>query len=91
MARYRARAQLYVGGRVVRPGEDFESTDTPGAAWHPLDDDARAAHRERFGSDAPTEFTRHQWRTDKGMTPRGREADPRESGSFTAHDAVTRY
>lgn len=91
MARYRARANLNVGAALVRAGEEFDSTDVPGAAWFPLDDDARAAHRARFGSDAPTEFSRHHWRTDKGLTKRGQEADPRETGSFTSADNITRY
>ena len=55
MARYRAKAELYalspqwLGNRLVKPGEEFESDDTPGRNWYPLDEAAIAAVVARFG------------------------------------------
>ena len=55
MPQYRAKAELYasspqwVGNRLVKPGEVFESDDTPGLNWHPIDEAATAAVVARFG------------------------------------------
>ena len=38
MARYRAKAQLYVGTRLVAPGETFDSDLEPGSQWHAVDE-----------------------------------------------------
>jgi hypothetical protein len=43
MARYRALSNLFVGRRLIKPGEEFESDLVPGLNWEPLDDAARAA------------------------------------------------
>lgn len=37
MAKYRAKADLYLVGRLVKAGEAFESDDTPDEKWEPLD------------------------------------------------------
>jgi hypothetical protein len=47
MAKYRAKAALYVGSRLIAPGETFTSDDVPGKEWEPLDDAGKAAHDER--------------------------------------------
>ena len=55
MPRYRAKAELYVsspqwlGNRLVKPDEVFESNDVPGRNWFPIDDAAIAAVVARFG------------------------------------------
>lgn len=46
MARYRAKALLYVD-RLIVEGEEFESNLTPGINWEPLDKDAKAAADNR--------------------------------------------
>lgn len=38
MARYRAKAQLYVGTRLVAPGEVFNSDLEPGLQWEAIDE-----------------------------------------------------
>lgn len=42
MARYRARAALFIR-RLIDAGEEFESDLPPGRNWEPIDDDAKAA------------------------------------------------
>jgi hypothetical protein len=41
MAKYRALAALYVGSRLLSPGDVFASEDVPGTQWQPLDDDGK--------------------------------------------------
>ena len=55
MASYRAKAQLYVGTRLVAVGEKFTSDLTPGLQWEPLDEEAHdrfqsyVSHRAKQG------------------------------------------
>lgn len=37
MARYRAAAPLFIGTRLVQPGETFDSDGKPGKNWLPAD------------------------------------------------------
>jgi hypothetical protein len=37
MAKYRAKADLYVGGRLIKAGEAFEADGEPGEKWESLD------------------------------------------------------
>lgn len=53
MAKYRAMAALYVGSRLIAPGEGFTSDAVPGAQWEPLDDEGRAAHDDRHAKPKP--------------------------------------
>jgi hypothetical protein len=41
MAKYRALAALYVGSRLLAPGDVFQSDDVPGMQWQPLDDEGK--------------------------------------------------
>jgi hypothetical protein len=41
MAKYRALAALYVGSRLLAPGDVFHSEDVPGTQWQPLDDEGK--------------------------------------------------
>lgn len=43
MAQYRAKAQVYVGGRLYQPGDTFTGEGVPGLQWDPIDDEAKAA------------------------------------------------
>jgi hypothetical protein len=54
MAKYRALAALYVGSRLIAPGETFNSDDVPGTQWEPLDDAGRAAHDDRHAKPGAT-------------------------------------
>jgi hypothetical protein len=53
MARYKAEAKLFVTdpvnkvGRLVRPGETFESNDPPGKHWEGVDDAGKMAVKAR--------------------------------------------
>jgi hypothetical protein len=47
MAKYRARAALYVGSRLIGAGDVFQSDDVPGLQWEPLDDDGRSAYERK--------------------------------------------
>lgn len=47
MARYKAEKPLFVGIRYVYAGEEFESDDTPGKFWIPLDSEGEAAIEAR--------------------------------------------
>ncbi|MCL4712171.1 MAG: hypothetical protein KJZ73_13090 [Pseudorhodoplanes sp.] len=38
MAHWQAEALLFVDGRLIMPGETFESDAVPGRNWRPLDD-----------------------------------------------------
>jgi hypothetical protein len=49
MARYRARAALFVR-RLIDAGEEFESDLPPGRNWEPIDDAAKAAVEEYMAS-----------------------------------------
>jgi len=42
MAKWRAKAAVYVNSTLVRAGETFEADGPPGAKWQPLDDEATA-------------------------------------------------
>jgi hypothetical protein len=52
MARYRAKANLFVK-RLIVEGEAFVSDAVPGKNWEPLDDEAHAAVAARFGKPVP--------------------------------------
>lgn len=41
MARYRAKAQLYVGNRLINPGDLFNSDHEPGSQWEPVDENGK--------------------------------------------------
>lgn len=41
MARYRAKAQLYVGTRLIEVGELFNSDLEPGSQWEPVDENGK--------------------------------------------------
>ena len=41
MAKYRALAALYVGSRLIAPGEIFASDDVPGLQWEAVDADGK--------------------------------------------------
>lgn len=41
MALYKAKQKLYVNDRLILIGETFESNDTPGIQWEPLDKPVR--------------------------------------------------
>lgn len=45
-ARYRALGPLYIQ-RLIKPGEEFESSLPPGRNWEPLNSEATAACAER--------------------------------------------
>lgn len=47
MARYRAKAQLYVGTRLVAPGEIFNSDLEPGSQWQAVDESGKPLAAER--------------------------------------------
>lgn len=49
MARYRAKAQLFLD-RLIEVGEEFSSSIVPGRNWEPLDDDAKRAVAAQFPS-----------------------------------------
>jgi len=49
MAKYSAKAALFIGRRLIEPGETFESDLPPGKNWLPLDAAARAAVDRRDG------------------------------------------
>lgn len=52
MAKYRAKATLYVDSRLIAPGEQFDSDQTPGKEWEPIDDAARQNAKLKADSDA---------------------------------------
>jgi len=52
MAKYRALASLYVGSRLLSPGDVFQSDDVPGTKWEALDDEGRSAQETRDGKEA---------------------------------------
>lgn len=47
MAKYRALASLYVGSRLIAPGDVFASEDVPGTKWEPLDDEGKSAYERK--------------------------------------------
>jgi hypothetical protein len=47
MAKYRALASLYVGSRLIAPGDVFQSDDVPGTKWEPLDDEGKSAYERK--------------------------------------------
>jgi len=49
MAKYSAKAALFIGRRLIEPGETFDSDLPPGKNWRPLDAAARAAVDRRDG------------------------------------------
>lgn len=52
MAEYAANAMLFIGDRLIMPGETFESDLVPGKNWEPVDAAAKAAFEKRFGAKA---------------------------------------
>lgn len=63
MAWYRAKGHLFVDGRLIEPGEEFESELSPGRNWEPLD----AA--EADDGDGDEEFEREEPRRNVGPVP----------------------
>lgn len=53
MAKYRAKADLFVDGYAIKSGEEFESDNTPGRNWIPLDAGAKAKVKATFGDETP--------------------------------------
>jgi hypothetical protein len=55
MARYRAKAQLYVGNRLIAPGDIFSSDLEPGSQWEAVDENGKplAAASDRNAVDIP--------------------------------------
>lgn len=56
--KYRAEGALFIGRRLIEPGETFSSDLPPGKKWAPLNDEARAAVLKRDGKapEAPMDF-----------------------------------
>lgn len=48
MALYKAKMQLFVDGRRVRAGQQFESDLKPGTQWEPIDAEAKAACEKAY-------------------------------------------
>ncbi len=53
MARYRAKGLLFIGTRLIQPGEVFESDEEPGSAWQPLDKPSKDAAEPQRPAKAP--------------------------------------
>lgn len=53
MARYRAKAQLYVGTRLINAGEIFTSDLEPGSQWEPVDENGKPVGPANGGIDIP--------------------------------------
>lgn len=54
MAKYQAKAKLFVDNRLIQPGDTFESDLPPGQQWEPMDDAARSAVASRPSSPRTT-------------------------------------
>jgi hypothetical protein len=75
MARYRAKAQLYVGTRLINPGDLFNSDLEPGLQWEPVDENGKSIAP---GGDPGTIDIPNDWRD---LTPEKRISLARRLGA----------
>ena len=52
MPRYRILEKSFIGNRLVQPGDEIESDETPAPHWEPLDKPAKAASKSAAADDA---------------------------------------